>query len=46
MGIAELVIYSKNKIDYVRSDERSFKVTEPRDWVYAEFLVKSDLSWD
>ena len=46
MGIAELVIYSKNKIDYVKSDERSFKVTEPRDWVYAEFLVKSDLSWD
>lgn len=45
-GIAELVIYSKNQIQYVRSDERSFKVTEPRDWVYAEFLVKNNLLWD
>ena len=46
MGIAELVIYSRNNIEYVRSDERSFKVTEPRDWVYAEYLVKADLIWD
>lgn len=46
LGIAELVIYSQNYIEYVRSDERSFKVTEPRDWVYAEFLVKSGLIWD
>lgn len=45
-GIAEIVVYSKNKIQYVTSDERSFKVTEPRDWVYAEFLVKDILGWD
>ena len=42
-GVAELVKYSGNRLMFCRSDERCFKVTEPRDWVYAEFLDENKL---